>query len=62
MTGRGSIGDARGEKQLPSMKDKTVLVIGCGSGVARAVALAVSEDGGQVMAEDGLPQRECCPS
>jgi NAD(P)-dependent dehydrogenase (short-subunit alcohol dehydrogenase family) len=48
MTGQGPIGDARGEKQLASMKYKTVLVISRGSGVARAVALAVSEDGGQV--------------
>jgi NAD(P)-dependent dehydrogenase (short-subunit alcohol dehydrogenase family) len=32
------------------LKDKTVLVIGRGSGIARAIALAVSEDGGRVVA------------
>ena len=28
---------------MPSLKDKTVLIIGRGSGIARAIALAVSE-------------------
>ena len=76
---------------MPSLKDKTVLIIGRDSGIARAIAVAVSEDGGQVIAagrhpddlasayrrrgclgraamtgtveeaDDGLPQRECCP-
>jgi len=32
------------------LKDKTVLVIGRGSGITRAIALAVSEDGGRVIA------------
>jgi NAD(P)-dependent dehydrogenase (short-subunit alcohol dehydrogenase family) len=40
---------------MPSMKDKTVLVIGRGSGIARAVALAVSEDGGRVIAAGRHP-------
>jgi NAD(P)-dependent dehydrogenase (short-subunit alcohol dehydrogenase family) len=31
---------------MPSLKDKTVLVIGRGGGIARAIALAVSDDGG----------------
>ena len=34
---------------MPSLKDKTVLVIGRGSGIARAIAMAVSEDGGRVI-------------
>ena len=34
---------------MPSLKDKTVLIIGRGSGIARAIALAVSEDGGRVI-------------
>jgi NAD(P)-dependent dehydrogenase (short-subunit alcohol dehydrogenase family) len=34
---------------MPSLKDRTVLVIGRGSGIARAIALAVSEDGGRVI-------------
>ncbi|HUB22316.1 MAG TPA: SDR family NAD(P)-dependent oxidoreductase [Streptosporangiaceae bacterium] len=33
-----------------SLKDNTVLVIGRGSGIARAIALAVSEAGGRVIA------------
>ena len=40
---------------MPSMKDKTVLVIGRGSGIARAIALAVSEDGGRVIAAGRHP-------
>jgi NAD(P)-dependent dehydrogenase (short-subunit alcohol dehydrogenase family) len=34
---------------MPSLKDKTVLIIGRGSGIARAIAMAVSEDGGRVI-------------
>ncbi len=34
---------------MPSLKDKTVLIIGRGSGIARAIALAVCEDGGRVI-------------
>jgi hypothetical protein len=40
----------RKEKKMPSLKDKTVPIIGRGSGIARAIALAVSEEGGQVIA------------
>jgi NAD(P)-dependent dehydrogenase (short-subunit alcohol dehydrogenase family) len=35
---------------MPSLKDRTVLITGRGSGIARAIALAVSEDGGRVIA------------
>jgi NAD(P)-dependent dehydrogenase (short-subunit alcohol dehydrogenase family) len=35
---------------MPALKDKTVLIIGRGSGIARAIAQAVSEDGGRVIA------------
>ena len=35
---------------MPSLKDKTVLVIGRGSGIARAIVLAASEAGGRVIA------------
>ena len=34
---------------MPSLKDKTVLIISRGSGIARAIAMAVSEDGGRVI-------------
>jgi NAD(P)-dependent dehydrogenase (short-subunit alcohol dehydrogenase family) len=34
---------------MPSLKDKTVLIIGRGSGIARAIALAVCEAGGRVI-------------
>jgi NAD(P)-dependent dehydrogenase (short-subunit alcohol dehydrogenase family) len=34
---------------MPSLKDKTALIIGRGSGIARAIAVAVSEDGGRVI-------------
>lgn len=34
---------------MPSLKDKTVLIIGRGSGIARAIAMAVGEDGGRVI-------------
>ncbi len=40
---------------MPSLKDKTVLVIGRGSGIARAIALAVSEDGGRVIVAGRRP-------
>jgi NAD(P)-dependent dehydrogenase (short-subunit alcohol dehydrogenase family) len=35
---------------MPALQDKTVLIIGRGSGIARAIALAVSQDGGRVVA------------
>jgi len=35
---------------VPSLKDKNVLIIGRGSGIARAIALAVTENGGRVIA------------
>jgi NAD(P)-dependent dehydrogenase (short-subunit alcohol dehydrogenase family) len=35
---------------MPALKDKTVLIIGRGSGIARSIALAVREDGGAVIA------------
>ena len=35
---------------MPALHDKTVLVIGQGSGIARAIAQAVGEDGGRVAA------------
>ena len=41
---------------MPSLKDKTVLIIGRGSGIARAIALAVKEDGGQVVAAGRHPE------
>jgi NAD(P)-dependent dehydrogenase (short-subunit alcohol dehydrogenase family) len=40
---------------MPSLKDKTVLIIGRGSGIARAIALAVSEDGGRVIVAGRQP-------
>jgi NAD(P)-dependent dehydrogenase (short-subunit alcohol dehydrogenase family) len=40
---------------MPSLKDRTVLVIGRGSGIARAIALVVSEDGGRVIAAGRHP-------
>ena len=40
---------------MPSLKDKTVLIIGRGSGIARAIALAVSEEGGRVIAAGRHP-------
>jgi NAD(P)-dependent dehydrogenase (short-subunit alcohol dehydrogenase family) len=39
---------------MPSLKDRTVLVIGRGSGIARAIALAVGEAGGRVVAAAAL--------
>lgn len=40
---------------MPSLKDRTVLVIGRGSGIARAIALAVAENGGRVIAASRNP-------
>ena len=40
---------------MPSLKDRTVLIIGRGSGIARAIALAVGEDGGRVIAAGRHP-------
>ena len=40
---------------MPSLKDRTVLVIGRGSGIARAIALAVGEEGGRVIAAGRRP-------
>jgi len=40
---------------MPSLKDRTVLVIGRGSGIARAIALAVGENGGRVIAASRRP-------
>lgn len=40
---------------MPSLKDKTVLIIGRGSGIARAIAMAVGEDGGRVIAAGRQP-------
>ena len=44
-----SVRDTGEGNQMPSLKDKTVLIIGRGSGIARAIAMAVSEDGGRVI-------------
>jgi NAD(P)-dependent dehydrogenase (short-subunit alcohol dehydrogenase family) len=35
---------------MPALKDKTALIIGRGSGIARAIALAVVEEGGRIIA------------
>ena len=35
---------------MPSLKDRTVLIIGRGSGIAGAIALAVGEEGGRIIA------------
>ena len=40
---------------MPSLKDKIVLIIGRGSGIARAIAMAVSEDGGRVIVAGRRP-------
>jgi NAD(P)-dependent dehydrogenase (short-subunit alcohol dehydrogenase family) len=48
-------GTRKGENQMPSLKDKTVLIIGRGSGIARAIAMAVSEDGGRVIVAGRQP-------
>src|SRR4029077_20420657 len=40
---------------MPSLKDKTVLIIGRGSGIARAIAVAVSDNGGRVIAAGRHP-------
>jgi NAD(P)-dependent dehydrogenase (short-subunit alcohol dehydrogenase family) len=34
---------------MPSLKDKTVLIIGRASGIAQAIAVAVSDNGGRVI-------------
>jgi hypothetical protein len=34
---------------MPFLKDKTVLIMGRGSGIARAIALAVTDNDGQIM-------------
>jgi NAD(P)-dependent dehydrogenase (short-subunit alcohol dehydrogenase family) len=41
---------------MPALKDRTVLVIGRGSGIAQAIALAVSEHGGRVIAAGRHPE------
>ncbi len=41
---------------MPSLKDRTVLVIGRGSGIARAITLAVGEAGGRVVAAGRHPE------
>ena len=41
---------------MTSLKDRTVLVIGRGSGIARAIALAVGEEGGRVIAAGRHPE------
>jgi NAD(P)-dependent dehydrogenase (short-subunit alcohol dehydrogenase family) len=38
---------------MSSVKDKTVLIVGRCSGIARAIALAVSNDGGRVPVDGG---------
>jgi NAD(P)-dependent dehydrogenase (short-subunit alcohol dehydrogenase family) len=55
LAGSGSSLSPLGEKQVTSVKDRTVLIIGRGSGIARAIALAVSEDGGRVIAAGRHP-------
>src|ERR1700744_5935751 len=40
---------------MPSLKDRTVLVIGRGGGIARAIALAAAEAGGRVIAAGRHP-------
>ena len=40
---------------MTSLKDKTVLIIGRGSGIARAIAMAVSDNGGRVIAAGRHP-------
>ena len=47
---QGLIGVVKGEKQMPSLKDRTVLIVGRGSGIAGAIALAVGEEGGRIIA------------
>jgi NAD(P)-dependent dehydrogenase (short-subunit alcohol dehydrogenase family) len=41
---------------MPSLKDKTVLVIGRSSGIARAIVVAVSEKGGRAIAAGRHPE------
>ena len=40
---------------MPSLKDKTVLIIGRGSGIARAIAVAVRDNGGRAIAAGRHP-------
>src|SRR2546423_6050685 len=40
---------------MTSLKNKTVLIIGRGSGIARAIAMAVSDNGGRVIAAGRHP-------
>ncbi len=40
---------------MAALKDRTVLIIGRGSGIARGIALAVSEEGGRVIAAGLAP-------
>jgi NAD(P)-dependent dehydrogenase (short-subunit alcohol dehydrogenase family) len=40
---------------MPALKDRAVLIIGRGSGIARGIALAVSEEGGRVIAAGLAP-------
>ena len=40
---------------MTSLKDKTVLIIGRGSGIARAISVAVSDNGGRVIAAGRHP-------
>ena len=40
---------------MTSLKDKTVLIIGRGSGIARAIAVAVTDNGGRVIAAGRHP-------
>jgi NAD(P)-dependent dehydrogenase (short-subunit alcohol dehydrogenase family) len=46
---------------MPSLKDTTVLIVGRGSGIARAIAMAVSEDGRRVTVA-GCPPRSTAAS
>jgi NAD(P)-dependent dehydrogenase (short-subunit alcohol dehydrogenase family) len=45
---------------MASLKDQTVLIVGRGSGLARAIALAVLDAGGRVIAV-GRDQASCSP-
>jgi NAD(P)-dependent dehydrogenase (short-subunit alcohol dehydrogenase family) len=40
---------------MPALQDKTVLIIARDSGIPRAIALAVSQDGGRVVAAGPHP-------
>ena len=41
---------------MPSLKGKTVLVIGRGSGIAQAIVMIVSEAGGRVIVAGRSPE------